>query len=65
MSCLAPQSGSESLPLPVAYVATYLARDVRHILNLVDLATFQTFLRLCAGRADALVNLDRTSNRTR
>src|SRR3990172_4700105 len=40
-----------------AYVATYLERDVRQILDVGDLAAFQTFVRLCAGRAGALVNL--------
>jgi hypothetical protein len=40
-----------------AYVATYLERDVRQILNVGDLAAFQTFVRLCAGRAGSLVNL--------
>jgi predicted AAA+ superfamily ATPase len=32
------------------YVATYVQRDVRQILQLADLQTFSTFLRLCAGR---------------
>ena len=40
-----------------SYVATYLERDVRSILNVGDLAAFQTFLRLCAGRVAQLVNL--------
>jgi hypothetical protein len=40
-----------------AYVATYLERDVRQILNLGDLGAFQAFVRLCAGRSGALVNL--------
>jgi hypothetical protein len=40
-------------------VATYLERDVRQFQNIGDLAAFQTFLRLCAGRAGALVNLSR------
>ena len=34
-----------------SYVATYVERDVRMILNVGDLVAFQTFLRLCAGRA--------------
>lgn len=39
------------------YLATYVERDVRQVLAVGDLATFQTFLRLCAGRAGQLVNL--------
>lgn len=40
-----------------SYVATYLERDVRTLLNVGDLIAFQTFLRLCAGRVGQLVNL--------
>jgi predicted AAA+ superfamily ATPase len=40
-----------------SYVATYLERDVRTLLQVGDLLAFQTFLRLCAGRAGQLVNL--------
>lgn len=40
-----------------SYVATYLERDVRAILNVGDLVAFQTCLRLCAGRVGQLVNL--------
>ncbi len=40
-----------------SYLATYLERDVRMLLNVGDLIAFQTFLRLCAGRAGQLVNL--------
>jgi hypothetical protein len=40
-----------------AYTTTYLERDVRQILNVTDLTTFQTFLRLCAGRTGQLLNL--------
>ncbi len=39
------------------YVATYVERDVRQVLNVVDLAAFQTFLRLCAGRTGQLLNM--------
>jgi predicted AAA+ superfamily ATPase len=39
------------------YTATYLERDVRSLLNVDNLASFHTFLRLCAGRVGALVNL--------
>jgi predicted AAA+ superfamily ATPase len=40
-----------------AYVATYVERDVRQILNVSDLQAFQSFVRLCAGRVGQLVNL--------
>ena len=40
-----------------SYVATYIERDVRQILNVVDLATFRTFLRLVAGRTAQESNL--------
>lgn len=39
------------------YTATYLERDVRSLLRVGDLATFHTFLRLCAGRTGQLLNL--------
>lgn len=39
------------------YVRTYVERDVRLLLNVHDLGTFQTFLRLCAGRSGSLLNL--------
>lgn len=39
------------------YTATYVERDVRQVLNVSDLTTFQTFLRTCAGRSGQLVNL--------
>jgi uncharacterized protein len=39
------------------YAATYVERDVRQLLNVGDLATFQRFLGLCAGRSGQLLNL--------
>lgn len=39
------------------YVGTYVERDVRQVLNVGDLLTFQTFLRICASRAGQLLNL--------
>jgi predicted AAA+ superfamily ATPase len=39
-----------------AYVATYVERDVRTIANVGDLALFQRFLGLCAGRTGQLLN---------
>jgi uncharacterized protein len=40
-----------------SYVATYVERDVRQILNVGSLAAFQTFLRMCAARSGQLLNL--------
>lgn len=40
-----------------SYVQTYLERDLRHLLRVGDLTTFDRFLRLCAGRTAQLVNL--------
>ncbi|MHB1233705.1 MAG: ATP-binding protein [Burkholderiales bacterium] len=40
-----------------SYVATYVERDVRQVLNVQDLSAFQRFLRLCAGRTGQLLNL--------
>jgi hypothetical protein len=40
-----------------SYVATYLERDVRQLVNVTDLVAFQTFLQLCAGRTGQLLNL--------
>jgi len=39
------------------YVRTYVERDVRQLVNIRDLRTFQRFLRLCAGRIAQLANL--------
>lgn len=38
------------------YVQTYLERDLRQLSAIQDLALFQRFLRLCAGRTGQLVN---------
>ena len=40
-----------------SYVATYIERDVRTISNVGDLAVFQRFVQLCAGRTAQPVNL--------
>ena len=38
------------------YVDTYLQRDVRSVLNVRDLTSFTTFVRLCAAHTGNLVN---------
>jgi len=44
------------------YVTTYLERDVRQLINVRDLALFQRFIRLCAGRTGQLLNLSSLAN---
>jgi predicted AAA+ superfamily ATPase len=41
------------------YLATYIQRDVRMVLNVGDLETFTGFLRLCAGSTAQELNLAR------
>jgi uncharacterized protein len=38
------------------YVRTYVERDVRSLVNVGDLETFERFLKLCAGRIGQLLN---------
>jgi predicted AAA+ superfamily ATPase len=40
-----------------AYVTAYVERDVRLMLRIQELETFQRFVRLCAGRTGQLLNL--------
>ncbi|MFZ4580753.1 MAG: ATP-binding protein [Myxococcota bacterium] len=40
-----------------SYVATYLERDVRQVLDVRDISLFQKFLRACAARSGQLLNL--------
>jgi predicted AAA+ superfamily ATPase len=39
-----------------AYVTAYIERDVRQVLKVQELETFQRFVRLCAGRTGQLLN---------
>jgi uncharacterized protein len=39
------------------YVATYVERDLRQVVNVRDLAPFRTFLRMCAARCSQQLNL--------
>lgn len=39
------------------YVSTYVERDVRQLVNVRDLSSFQRFLRMCAARTAQTVNL--------
>jgi predicted AAA+ superfamily ATPase len=40
-----------------AYINTYIERDVRQLINVRDLSTFQRFIRMCAARSGQLLNL--------
>lgn len=40
-----------------AYVTAYVERDVRQMLKIHELETFQRFVKLCAGRTGQLLNL--------
>jgi hypothetical protein len=39
------------------YIATYVQRDVRQVVNVGDLLSFANFLKLCAGRTGQEINL--------
>ncbi len=39
------------------YVQTYLERDVRQVMNVGDLNSFNRFLRLCAARSGQILNM--------
>ena len=54
--------GLEPHPWYGNYVRTYLERDVRQLINVHDLGTFQRFLKLCAGRTGQLLNLSSLAN---
>jgi hypothetical protein len=45
-----------------SYVATYLERDLREMIQLKDLTQFDLFLRLLAGRVGQLVNYSSLAN---
>lgn len=45
-----------------SYIQTYIERDVRSIVNVGDLSTFQRFVKLCAGRVGQLLNLSSMGN---
>jgi predicted AAA+ superfamily ATPase len=45
-----------------SYMATYIERDLRAMIQLKDLSRFETFLRLLAGRVGQLVNYASLAN---
>jgi len=44
------------------YIATYIERDVRQMQAVSNLATFQLFMKLCAGRIGQLLNVNSLAN---
>jgi len=44
------------------YVRSYLERDVRQMIQVRDLSTFQRFLKMCAARTGQLLNLSSMAN---
>jgi predicted AAA+ superfamily ATPase len=44
------------------YVRTYIERDVRQMIQVRDLSTFQRFVRMCAARTGQLLNLSALAN---
>lgn len=44
------------------YVATYVERDIRHLVNVADLKLFENFIKICASMSGAVVNYAAISN---
>jgi predicted AAA+ superfamily ATPase len=44
------------------YLETYVERDIRQLIAIKDLALFEKFVRLCAGRVGQLLNLQSLGN---
>ncbi len=44
------------------YITTYVERDVRQLINIGDLNSFQKFIALCAGRIGQLINFTSVAN---
>lgn len=45
-----------------SYIQTYIERDVRQLVNISDLNTFQKFVKLCAGRTGQIINYSSLGN---
>lgn len=54
-------AGTDPGELYSAYFATYVERDIRRLMNVRNMAKFETFIRLLAGRVGQLVNLSSLS----
>lgn len=44
------------------YLQTYVERDLRQIINVHSLSTFQKFVKMCAGRIGQLINFSSLAN---
>lgn len=56
---LYPRIHDRKLPAPdflESYITAYIERDVREVLRVGDLMTFQRFVQLCAGRSGQILN---------
>jgi len=40
-----------------AYITSYVERDIRQLVNVKDLSTFQSFIKFCAARIGGVLNL--------
>ena len=56
--------GPEPTRLYTDYFKTYVERDVRQLSNLRNLQSFETFIRLLAGRVSQLLNIDSLASDT-
>lgn len=45
-----------------SYIKTFVERDVRQLINVVNLSDFQKFMRLCAGRIGQSLNITSLSD---
>jgi predicted AAA+ superfamily ATPase len=41
-----------------AYISSYVERDLRQLVNVKDLSTFQNFIKFCAARIGGILNLN-------
>ena len=60
-----PAIYSKSVPpteLYRQYIRTYVERDVRQVINIQNLTSFQTCLKLLSGRIGSLLNIESLSN---
>ncbi len=60
-----PRLYNEEIPptlLYPSYYATYVERDVRQLVNVVNQHAFETFIKLLAGRIGQVVNMQSLSN---
>jgi hypothetical protein len=44
------------------YINLYLERDIRQLINIIDVAPFSTFLKICAGRVGQVLNMSAISD---